>query len=82
MKNLWLFHKGRISILHELLGCDTARGCDLRKFLKMKKPLLSHHLGVLRDKGIIEERKDGREKFYRIRPEKRSFIKKIVTIVE
>ena len=82
MKNLWLFDEKRITILQELLRCDSARGCDIRELLKMKKALLSHHLSLLRSRGLIAEEKRGREKYYRIRKEKRSFIKKVVTLVE
>ncbi len=82
MKNLWIFNKGRLAILLKLLGCDSARGCDLRECLKMKKPLLSHHIGILRKKGLIEEKKEGREKYYRISPRKRNFVKNVVKIIE
>lgn len=82
MKNLWLFDEKRISILQELLRCDSARGCDMREFLKIKKALLSHHLGLLREKGLIAEEKIGREKYYHIPKEKRSFVKKVVALVE
>ncbi len=81
MKNLWLFQEGRIAILCRLAGCDTARGCDLTACLKMKRPLLSHHLAALRDRGIIEERREGREKYYRIRPEKKDFVTQVIRVV-
>ncbi len=82
MKNLWIFNEGRIAILCKLLGCSSSRGCDLRECLEMKKPLLSHHLGILRDNGIIEEWKEGREKYYRIRPGKRAFVRDVVRLVK
>lgn len=82
MKNLWLFEEKRILILRELLGCREASGCDIKECLRVKKALLSHHLAFLRKKGIIEERKEGREKYYRIKPNKISLVKKVVTIVE
>ena len=82
MKNLWIFNEGRIAILCRLFGCEDARGCDLKKCLKMKRPILSHHLGMLRDGGIIEEQREGREKRYRIKPEKRTLVKNIVKVVK
>ncbi len=82
MKNLWIFNEGRIAILRKLSGCKAARGCDLKEYLKMKRPILSHHLGMLRDKGIIEERREGREKYYRIRPRKKAFVENIIKIIE
>jgi DNA-binding transcriptional ArsR family regulator len=82
LKNLWLCNEGRIAILCKLLGCDAKSGCDLRKCVKMKKPLLSHHLGMLRDRGVVEERREGREKYYRIMPKKRALVRSLVKIVK
>lgn len=79
MKNLWMFEKKRISILQKLLDCDAAAGCDLRKRLNIKKTLLSYHLGVLRGKGIIEETKQGRDKYYKIKKGRSTLIKKVVS---
>jgi DNA-binding transcriptional ArsR family regulator len=79
MKNLWLFDERRLMILKKLLGCDAAAGCDLRKCLNVKKTLLSYHLGVLRERGIIDEEKRGREKLYRIKRQRIPFVKKIVS---
>ncbi len=81
MTNLWLFDEKRIAILEKLLGCDAATGCDLRKCLTIKKTLLSYHLGVLRERGIIEETKRGRDKYYKICRRQIPFIKKVVSVV-
>ena len=81
MKNLWIFDEKRIAILQKLLGCDVTAGCDLRECLRMKKALLSYHLSVLKERGIIEEWKEGRDKYYRIRKAKIPFVKKIVSVV-
>lgn len=82
MNNLWVFSEGRIAILCKLLGCEATRGCDLKECLKMKRPILSHHLAMLREGGIIEERKNGREKYYRIRPAKRTLVRNIIKVVK
>lgn len=82
MKNLWLFDEKRIAILKKLLQCDMAQGCDLKECVRAKKTLLSYHLGLLREGGIIEEERRGRDKCYRIAPRKRSFVKKVVALVE
>ncbi len=81
MGNLWMFDARRIEILRELLACDAAAGCDLRKCLKVKKALLSYHLGVLRDRGIVRERKQGRDKYYEIAPKKVAFVRKVMEVV-
>lgn len=82
MDNLWIFNRGRIAILCTLLGCKAARGCDLKECLKMKRPVMSHHLGLLRKGGLIEEWKEGREKYYRIVPARRALVKNIARIVK
>jgi DNA-binding transcriptional ArsR family regulator len=82
MKNLWLFNEKRLAILRELLGCDATGGCDLRECLHIKKTLLSYHLAVLRQKGIVEESKQGRDKYYRIAQGKTAFVKKVIAVVE
>ncbi len=82
MKNLWLFNEKRLAILRELLGCEAAGGCDLRDCLKIKKTLLSYHLAVLRDRGIVEESKRGRDKYYRIARGKTPFVRKVIAVIE
>lgn len=83
MKNLWIFDKRRLEILRALMKCsDTVCGCDLRGNLKMSRPLLSYHTAILLKKGMLEEKKCGRQKEYRIRPDKMALAKKILTIVE
>ncbi len=82
MKNLWLFNEKRIAILRELVSCDATPGCDLRACLKIKKTLLSYHLSVLRERGIVEESKEGRSKYYRISRGKLPFIRKVIAVVE
>lgn len=83
MKNLWLFDERRLAILRELLRCrgGSARGCDLKGCLKVRKTLLSYHMGLLRDRGIVEEAKRGREKCYRIKPGKVRFVRRAVAFV-
>jgi ArsR family transcriptional regulator len=38
--------------------------------LKLRQPLISHHLRILKDSGIVEDRKQGRWIFYAIRNKK------------
>ena len=42
--------------------------CRLREGLEMPQPLLSHHLKVLREVGLVSARKDGRWVHYSIVP--------------
>ena len=55
--------------------CDGGRPnsiavCDVRCKVPCAPSTLSHHLNILRDAGIIETERKGREVFARIRPER------------
>lgn len=56
----------RLRILRLLQAGDLCvhRLCDA---LEMRQPAVSHQLRVLRDRGLVLARRDGREVFYRIR---------------
>lgn len=82
MDNLWLFDKRRLEILEKLNKCDSVCGCDIREEVGIKKTLLHYHLGLLKERGYIEETRCGREKQYRIVPAKRSFIRKILQLIK
>ncbi len=49
----------RLALIDELVRED-ARACDLRKQLDLSAPLLSHHLKVLREAGLVTCVKVGR----------------------
>jgi ArsR family transcriptional regulator, arsenate/arsenite/antimonite-responsive transcriptional repressor len=40
--------------------------CDIWKFLDLPQNLISHHLKVLKDFGLVEDRKDGLRVYYSI----------------
>ena len=46
--------------LIDALGREDACACELRKTLDLSAPLLSHHLKVLREAGLISCEKVGR----------------------
>lgn len=37
---------------------------DICKHFKMKQPSISHHLNILKNAGIVIDRKDGKEVYY------------------
>lgn len=39
---------------------------EICKHFEMKQPSVSHHLSILKNVGIIEARKDGKEVFYTV----------------
>lgn len=82
MKNLWIFNRRRLIILSALSERECSSGCDLRKKLKIGKNLLSYHLGILLERGFIREAKTGRQKEYRLVPERTGLVERILKIVE
>jgi ArsR family transcriptional regulator len=57
----------RLKILSELHRTPTC-GCDLAPRLGMTPNLLSYHLRMLREAGLIEGTRHGRRVEYRLRP--------------
>ncbi len=49
----------RLALVDELVREDAC-ACDLRKRLDLSAPLLSHHLKVLREAGLVSTEKVGR----------------------
>lgn len=51
--------------LYEILANEGEKTVnDLTKRLKLMQPTISYHLGVMKEKGIITSRKEGREVYY------------------
>lgn len=63
-----LADSNRLRILDALRGGEQCV-CRLTENLDMGQPLLSHHLKVLREVGLVAGRKDGRWVHYSIVPE-------------
>jgi ArsR family transcriptional regulator, arsenate/arsenite/antimonite-responsive transcriptional repressor len=67
-----LFHalsdETRVGILEMLRGGERCV-CDLQADLDAAQSRLSFHLKVLRDAGLVADRKEGRWSYYRIVPE-------------
>lgn len=64
-----LMHPTRIAIL-EALRYDEACVCHLEAQLQVRQAYLSQQLAVLRKSGLIGDRRDGMNSFYRVvRPE-------------
>jgi DNA-binding transcriptional ArsR family regulator len=47
----------------ELTAGEIASGFDV------SRPAISQHLGVLKEAGLVSERREGTKRFYRVRPE-------------
>lgn len=55
----------RLNILR-LLRLRAMCVCELMAALDMPQPLISHHLRILKDSGIIDDRKEGKFIFYEL----------------
>lgn len=60
-----LSHRGRLQILDELRK-DEACVCHLQTVLKRPQAYVSQQLRVLREAGVVTDRKDGQLVFYRL----------------
>jgi len=64
-----LMHPSRIAIL-EILRDGEQCVCHLEAVLGYRQAYISQHLMVLRDAGLVEDRREGARIFYRVtRPE-------------
>lgn len=52
----------------ELLSCEELCVCHLAEEVGISQPLVSHHLKVLRDAGLVESEKHRQWTYYRLRP--------------
>ena len=67
-----LFHalsdETRLGIIHKLQGGEQCV-CDLQEGLEAAQSRLSFHLRVLKEAGLVTDRKEGRWSYYSIVPE-------------
>ncbi len=62
-------HRARRQMLDLLTGAERPVG-DIAARFEMSRPAVSQHLRVLLDAGLITERRHGRERRYRLVPER------------
>ena len=60
----------RLAVVRGLMG-GARHVFDLQDELAIGQSLLSHHLKVLRDAGLVESRRDGKAVLYSLSPELR-----------
>jgi len=56
----------RLRLFRLLAGCDELCVCHLTAALKLPQSTISRHLGILRNAGLAETRRDGKWMFYRL----------------
>jgi DNA-binding transcriptional ArsR family regulator len=63
-------HPVRISILNALENGNKLTVTELHKILNIEQSTASHHLGIMKDKGVLISRREGKNIYYSIRDEK------------
>jgi DNA-binding transcriptional ArsR family regulator len=58
----------RREILRLLAGVELSAGAVAARF-DLTQPAISQHLKILREAGLVEERREGTRRLYRVRPE-------------
>jgi len=58
----------RMEVLERLLADDPLHVWEINEGLDVEPTLLSHHLRVLREAGLIEAERDGKALLYRLAP--------------
>jgi DNA-binding transcriptional ArsR family regulator len=53
----------------EAMGADELSVNEIVEKLGWNQPMVSKHLGVLKQVGLVEERRVGRQRLYRVNPE-------------
>jgi DNA-binding transcriptional ArsR family regulator len=57
-------HPMRIAILKHLEGGKRLTVTQIHELLGIEQSTTSHHLGILRDKGVLCSRREGKNTFY------------------
>ena len=80
-----LFHalsdETRLALL-EMLGAGERCVCDLQDALDAAQSRLSFHLKVLKEAGLVTDRKEGRWSYYTIVPERLAEARAYLTVLE
>jgi ArsR family transcriptional regulator len=64
-----LAHGKRLAILRVLLERELCV-CELQSTFGWSQPLISHHLGILRKAGIVQDRRDAQWVYYSVAAER------------
>jgi DNA-binding transcriptional ArsR family regulator len=63
-------HPIRISILNTLDGGKSLSVTEIHKILGIEQSTASHHLGIMREKGVLTSRREGKNIYYSLRDDK------------
>ncbi len=62
-----LAHPMRISILNLLEEGNRMTVTEIQEKLQIEQSTTSHHLGILKDKGVLSSKRDGKNTYYFLR---------------
>ena len=62
-------HPMRIAILQHLDGGKLLSVTEIHEYLNIEQSTTSHHLGILKDKGVLGSKREGKNTYYFIRNE-------------
>ena len=62
-------HPMRIAILKHLEGGKRLTVTEIHELLGIEQSTTSHHLGILKDKGVLCSKRDGKNTFYYLKHE-------------
>lgn len=62
-------HPVRIAILNLLEEGKKLSVTELHELLKIEQSAASHHLGILKDKGVLASKRDGKNTYYFLKHE-------------
>ena len=62
-------HPMRISIINHLRSGEKLSVTEIHTLLDLEQSTTSHHLGILKDKGILCSKRDGRNTYYALKHE-------------
>ena len=57
-------HPMRIAILSHLEDGKSLTVTEIHKLLNIEQSTTSHHLGILKDKGVLSSKREGKNTFY------------------
>lgn len=64
-----LSDKTRLTIVETLLSNSELSAGDLSETFDISAPAISRHLKILRQAGVLSQRRDGTHRYYAVRPE-------------
>jgi DNA-binding transcriptional ArsR family regulator len=67
-------HPLRIQIINELIENEYLAVSQIHEKLGIEQSTASHHLGILKDKGILNSKRDGKNCYYYLKQKKISDI--------